>query len=118
VPRRRALTRLSRGQVAAHVAGILGGRQAQSLVNAVYARGGGNLLFTEALLNPDGTVSADLPWTLRELLLVTVKELPEQAQRLLRTAAVGGPRVSHALLAAVTGLDDEALAAGPSTTSR
>jgi hypothetical protein len=41
---------------------------------------------------PDGTVSADLPWTLRELLLVTVKELPEQAQRLLRTAAVGGPR--------------------------
>jgi ATP/maltotriose-dependent transcriptional regulator MalT len=106
------LPRLSRGQVAAQVAGILGGRQAPSLVNAVYARGGGNPLFTEALLNPDGTVSADLPWTLRELLLAAVKELPEQAQRLLRTAAVGGPRVSHALLAAVTGLDDEALTAG------
>ena len=103
---------LSRGQVAAQVAGILGRQQPPSIVNAVYARGGGNPLFTEALLNPDGTVSPDLPWTLRELLLATVKDLPEQTQQLLRTAAVGGHRVSHALLAAVSGMDDDALTAG------
>src|SRR5262249_20913512 len=50
-------------------------------------------------------------WTLRELLLATVKDLPEPAQQLLRTAAVGGSRVTHALLAAVTGSDDAGLAA-------
>ena len=106
------LPRLSRGQVAIQVAGILGHQPAPSVVTAVYARGGGNPLFTEALLSPDGTVSADLPWTLRELLLAAVKDLPGQAQQLLRTAAVGGHRLGHALLAAVTGLDDDALTAG------
>ena len=106
------LPRLSRDQVAAQVAGILGRQPAPSIVNAIYARGGGNPLFTEALLNPDGTTSLDLPWTLRELLLTAVKDLPEQAQQLLRTAAVGGHRLGHAMLAAVTGLDDVALTAG------
>ena len=106
------LPRMSRSQVAIQVAGILGHPPAPSVVTAIYARGGGNPLFTEALLNPDGTVSADLPWTLHELLLAAVKDLPGQAQQLLRTAAVGGPRFSHALLAAVTGLDDDSLTAG------
>ena len=103
---------LSRGQVAAQVAGILGTRPAPSVVTAVYARGGGNPLFTEALLNPDGTTSPGLPRTLRELLLATATELPEQTQQLLRTAAVGGHGISHALLAAVSGVDDDALTAG------
>ena len=78
---------------------------------AVYERGGGNPLFTEALVNADGTVSPGVPWSLRDLLLGAVKELPEQTQQVLRAAAVGGVRVGHALLAAVTGLDDAALAA-------
>jgi DNA-binding CsgD family transcriptional regulator len=106
------LPRLSRDQVASQLAGILGRQPAPSVVTAIYARGGGNPLFTEALLNPDGTVSADLPWTLRELLLAAVKDLPEPAQQLLRTAAVGGHRVSHALLAAVTGVNDDELTTG------
>lgn len=103
---------LSRDQVAVQVAGILGRPPAVSVLNAVFARGGGNPLFTEVLLNPDGTVRPDLPWTLRELLLATVKDLPGQAQQLLHAAAVGGHRVSHALLAAVTGFDDDALTTG------
>jgi DNA-binding CsgD family transcriptional regulator len=105
------LARLSRDQVAAQLEGILGRPPAPSVVGAVYARGGGNPLFTEALLNPDGTVRSDLPWTLSELLLATVKDLPEQTQQLLRTAAVGGSRTGHALLAAVTGSDDAGLSA-------
>lgn len=105
------LARLSRDQVAAQLEGILGHPPAPSVVGAVYARGGGNPLFTEALLNPDGTVRSDLPWTLSELLLATVKDLPEQTQQLLRTAAVGGSRTGHALLAAVTGSDDDGLSA-------
>ena len=106
------LARLTRDQVAAQIEGVLGRRPAPSIVNAVHERGGGNPLFTEALVNPDGTVRPDLPWTLLDLLLAAVKDLPGQAQQLLRTAAVGGHRVGHTLLATVTGSDDEALTAG------
>jgi DNA-binding CsgD family transcriptional regulator/tetratricopeptide (TPR) repeat protein len=103
------LPRLSRDQVAAQLEGILGRPPGPSAIGAVYERGGGNPLFTEALVNRDGTVSPDLPWSLRDLLLCAVKELPDQSQELLRTAAVGGARVGHGLLAAVTGSDDAEL---------
>src|SRR5207248_2459668 len=49
------LRRLSRDQVAAQLEGILGRPPEPSVAAAVYRRGGGNPLFTEALLNPDGT---------------------------------------------------------------
>ncbi len=106
------LPRLSRDQVAVQIEGILGHPPTPSVTSAVYGRGGGNPLFTEALLNPDGTVRPDLPWSLSDLLLGAVKDLPEQTQQLLRTAAVAGFRVGHALLAAVTRSDDAALTAG------
>jgi hypothetical protein len=105
------LGRLSRGQVSAQLEGILGRPAPPSVLDAVWGRGAGNPLFTEALVNRDGTVSAALPWTLRELLAGAVKDLPEATQQLLRTAAVGGPRAGHGLLAAVTGWDDAALTA-------
>ena len=63
-------------------------------------------LFTEALVNANGTVSLGVPWSLRDQLLGAVKELPEQTQQVLRSAAAGGIRVGHGLLAADTGLDD------------
>jgi DNA-binding CsgD family transcriptional regulator len=105
------LGRLSRGQVGAQLEGILGRPASPSVLDAVWGRGAGNPLFTEALVNQDGTVSAALPWTLRELLAGAVKDLPEATQQLLRTAAVGGSRAGHGLLAAVTGWDDAALTA-------
>ncbi len=105
------LGRLSRGQVAAQLAGILGRPPGPALAGAVYQRGGGIPLFTEALVNSDGTISPGLPWSLRDLLLAAVKGLPEQAQQVLRVAAVGGDRVRHALLTAASGLDDAALTA-------
>ena len=100
---------LSRGEVAAQLEGILGRPAEPAVTSAVYQRGGGNPLFTEALLTSGGTVSARLPGSLRELLLSKVQELPGQAQQVLRAAAVGGPRVGHGLLAAVTGQGDTAL---------
>jgi DNA-binding CsgD family transcriptional regulator/tetratricopeptide (TPR) repeat protein len=106
------LPRLSRAQVIAQIKGITGLTPPPALVSAVYERGRGNPLFTESLLSSDGTVGADLPCSLRDLLLGTVKGLPEQAQDLLRTAAVGGPEVSHRFLSAVTGLDDAAMTTG------
>jgi AAA ATPase domain len=97
------LLRLSRDQVATQLEGILGHPPAPSVTSAVHRRGGGNPLFTEALVSRDGTVGTDLPSTLRELLLAAVKSLPEQTQQLLRTAAVGGSWIGHSLLGAVTG---------------
>ena len=106
------LPRLSRDQVAAQLEGILGFRPALPAVSALYERSGGNPLFTEALVNRDGTVRPDLPGSLRDLLLGAVKDLPEQAQQPVRMAAVGGVRVAHGLLAAVTRADDAELTAG------
>ena len=105
------LAQLSRGQVGEQLAGILGRPPGPALTNAVYERGSGNPLFTEALANPDGTLVPGLPTGLRYALLATVRELPGQAQQVLRVAAVGGDRVGHGLLAAATGLDDTALTA-------
>ena len=105
------LPRLSRGEVEAQLEGILGRPPEPAVAAAVYERGGGIPLFTEALINTEGTVSPGVPWPLRDLLLGAVKELPEQTQQVLRAAAAGDVRVGHTLLAAVTGLDDTALAA-------
>jgi DNA-binding CsgD family transcriptional regulator/tetratricopeptide (TPR) repeat protein len=103
------LPRLSRGQVAIQLEGILGRPAEPAVASAVYQRGGGNPLFTEALLGADGAVSPGLPWSLRDLLLSRVKELPSPAQQVLRSATVGGGRIEHDLLAAVTGLGEAAL---------
>ena len=105
------LPRLSRGQVGAQLAGILGRPPEPPVLSAVYQRSGGNPLFTEALVGQGGAVSPGLPLSLRDLLLATIQDLPEKAQQVVRAAAVGGSRVGHALLAAVTGLDNAALAA-------
>ncbi len=105
------LARLSRREVAAQLAGILGRPPEPAVSAEVYDRGAGNPLFTEALLEAGGTISAGLPWSLRELLLSAVKELPEPVQQVLRAAAPGASRVGHRLLAAVTGLGDTALTA-------
>jgi DNA-binding CsgD family transcriptional regulator len=102
---------LSAEQVAAQLAGILGRSAEPAVASAIYQRGGGNPLFTEALLNPDGAISLGVPWSLRHLLLAAVKELPEQAQQVLRVAAAGSNRVGHRLLATVSGLGDAALTA-------
>lgn len=113
------LARLSRGQVAVQLEGILGRPPLRALTDEVHARGAGIPLFTEALVNPDGTISPELPWSLRDLLLAMVKDLPEPAQEVLRVAAVGTTRIRHSLLAAVTGLNDPALTAAlrPAVTS-
>jgi DNA-binding CsgD family transcriptional regulator len=105
------LARLSRAQVAVQLQGILGRPPEAALISQVCQRGDGIPLLTEALVSSDGTVRADLPASLRDLLLASVTVLPAPTQQVLRTAAAGGARTSHLLLAAVTGLDDAALTA-------
>ena len=106
---RAELERLSHRDVAAQLEGILGGPAQPALINAIYQRSGGNPLFTEALVNQDGSLVAGLPGSLRDLILVGVKELPAETEQVLKMTAVGGDHVAHALLAAAASLDDVTL---------
>ena len=104
------LARLDRRHADELAARILGREPEPALADRVYLRADGNPLFVEELLCDcaDGTLTV-LPESLRELLLITVRRLPEETQEVLGAASAGGQRIGHALLAAVTGLDDDAL---------
>jgi DNA-binding CsgD family transcriptional regulator/tetratricopeptide (TPR) repeat protein len=100
------LERLTRRDVATQLEGILGRPPSMAVLNAVYARGGGVPLFTEALLDSNGEVRTDLPGSLRDLLLRVTKELPPQTELLLRSMAAWGDRIGHGLLSRVTKIHD------------
>jgi len=103
------LPRLTRHDTAELAAGILGRQLAADVADALYHRSEGNPLFVETLLGCDGELTCGLPESLRDLLLDGVRRLPEDTQEVLRVASAGGETTGHALLAAVTGLDDTAL---------
>jgi DNA-binding CsgD family transcriptional regulator/tetratricopeptide (TPR) repeat protein len=107
--RRLELDRLPRRAVAEQTRRILGREPAPHLLDEVYERSEGNPLFVEALLGRDGEINCELPESLRDLILGSVRRLPEETQEILRVASAGGDRVEHALLAAVSGLDDTGL---------
>ncbi|GAA4599628.1 LuxR family transcriptional regulator [Planotetraspora phitsanulokensis] len=106
--RRLELDRLPRRAVAEQARSILGRELDPRLLDRIYERSEGNPLFVEALLG-DGRIEGELPESLRDLMLGAVHKLPEETQEILRLASAGGARVEHALLAAVSGLDDAAL---------
>ncbi|MEV0403810.1 AAA family ATPase [Actinoallomurus sp. NPDC050550] len=107
--RRLDLDRLPRRAVAEQARDILGRDLDQRTLDAVYERSEGNPLFVEALLDCNDQINGELPESLRDLILGSVRKLPEETQDILRVTSAGGDRVEHALLAAVTGLDDGAL---------
>jgi DNA-binding CsgD family transcriptional regulator/tetratricopeptide (TPR) repeat protein len=109
---RAELPRLSRMHADELVAQITGSEPAGWLADEVYRRTEGNPLFVEELLCCDGGLSAELPESLRDLLLVAARRLPEDTQELLRAASAGGQRTSHALLASVTARSGDDLARG------
>jgi len=101
--------RLTRQDTTELAARILGRTPAADLAEALYHRSEGNPLFVEALLCCDGELSAELPESLRDLLLESVRRLPDDTQEVLRVASAGGETTGHALLSVVSGLDDAAL---------
>ncbi len=107
--RRLELDRLPRRAVAEQARAILGRDLDPRTLDDVYERTEGNPLFVEALLGADGEINGRLPESLRDLILGSVRRLPEETQDVLRVASAGGDRVEHALLAAVCGLDDSGL---------
>ncbi|CAL9588837.1 HTH-type transcriptional regulator MalT [Actinosynnema sp. ALI-1.44] len=89
------LGRLSAGDVRRQVREILGGEPDPEFARTVFRRSAGNPLFVEALL--DGSAGRSLA----ELLLGRVDRLGPDAVAIVRAAAVGGARVSHAVLSEV-----------------
>jgi hypothetical protein len=103
------LPRLSRRQAGELAAAILGRDPGNDVVDALYARGEGNPLFTEELLAaPEGGYEA--PGSLTDLLLRTVRGLPEETQTALREVSVSPGVVGPGLLTAVTGKSADELA--------
>lgn len=76
------------------------------LLHSVARRSEGNAFFAEELVS---AASDGLPHSLMEVLLSRVEQLPAEAQRLLRVAAVAGRQVRHDQLAAVAGLSVDEL---------
>ncbi len=103
------LGRLNRQDTRQLVAQIISREASDDLLAAVYRRSEGNPLFVEALLD-EGELGSVLPESLRDLLVASVRRLPEETQEVLRIASAGGERTGHRLLAAVTGLDGAGLA--------
>ena len=103
------LPRLTRAETAELAACLAGYEPGPELVARLFERSEGNPLFTEELLHsPD--LTRVLPESLRDLLLAGVARLPEPTRDVLQVASAGLDPNGHALLSAVTRLDDEELA--------
>jgi DNA-binding CsgD family transcriptional regulator len=112
------LPRLSRREASELATQITGQVPDAAWADRLYRRTEGNPLFLETLLATPGAGTGrgllpdspgDLPDSLRDLLLIGVRRLPEESQEVLRIASAGGDRVGHGLLAAVSGLGPDRL---------
>lgn len=109
--RRIELARFTRAEVRRQLTGILAAEPDAALVDEVFDRSDGNAFFVEELVvsHQVGCAPGALSDSLRDLLLVRVETLPEDAQRVARIVAEGGSTVEYALLAAVARLSEDDL---------
>jgi DNA-binding CsgD family transcriptional regulator/tetratricopeptide (TPR) repeat protein len=106
--------RFDRVDLADLLAGILGRRPDDDLVERVYRRSEGNAFFAEELLaatQQGDSNGRGLPPSLQNVLLSRVQVLPDEAQATLRIVAAASGRVEHDLLAAVSELPEADLLA-------
>ncbi|MFJ9850046.1 AAA family ATPase [Streptomyces sp. NPDC101150] len=108
--RRVELARFNREEVRSQIAGIHGSEPEEDTVDRVFKRSEGNAFFVEELARSlaDGCLHG-LSDPLRDLLLVRVEALPENAQRVVRIASEGGSTVEYELLAAVSEMSEDGL---------
>ncbi|MGZ4180186.1 MAG: helix-turn-helix transcriptional regulator [Solirubrobacteraceae bacterium] len=106
--RRLELAPFTADELALQVEGILGERPRADLVARLFERSEGNAFYTEELLAAGG--DAELPVSLRDLLLVRIERLSESARQLLALVATAGRAVDERLLAAVGTVPDDAFA--------
>ncbi|WP_338900275.1 AAA family ATPase [Streptomyces sp. TG1A-60] len=108
--RRIDLRRFNRAEVGHQLAGILAAEPAPERADEIFERSDGNAFFVEELaVAAHGGGCPALTHSLRDLLLVRVEHLPEDAQRVARIVAEGGSTVEYALLAAVARLPEDDL---------
>ena len=112
---------LSRAELAGQVAGLAGGPVPPRVVDELYARAEGNPFFTEQLVaatladaSEGGLLQAPagLPARLAELLAARAGRCAGDARAVLAGLAVAGRPLAEEPLAAVTGLDAEAVRGG------
>jgi ATP/maltotriose-dependent transcriptional regulator MalT len=104
------LARLDAGETRDLLAAILGQAPTADLVSQIHRRSDGNPFFVEELVGAgSGAEAGPLPPTLRDVLLARLVALPENAQTVIRVAAVAGRGVDHDLLAEVAGMPDRDL---------
>ncbi|MFE1410399.1 AAA family ATPase [Streptomyces sp. NPDC058746] len=104
------LPRFNRAEVRRQLEGILASQPDEDFVDSVFDRSDGNAFFVEELVaSRENGCRAGLTESLRDLLLVRVEVLPDEAQRVVRIVAEGGSTVEYPLLRAVAGLGEDAL---------
>ena len=108
---RTVVSRLGSAETGELLASILGETPSAELAARVHRRSDGNPFFVEELVGAGARAAGSIPPTLREVLLSRIVALPEDAQSIVRVAAVAGRRVDHDLLALVAGMDEDALIA-------
>ncbi|QXE39016.1 AAA family ATPase [Streptomyces sp. GMY02] len=108
--RRIELSRFTRAEVLRQLTGILAAEPDPALLDDIFERSDGNAFFVEELACSLGCgCGSGLSDSLRDLLLVRVEALPEDAQRVARIVAEGGTTVEYPLLLAVGRLAEDDL---------
>ncbi len=90
-----------RGEVTLLLEGILGDRPDPELLERVLERSQGNAFFAEELLAAGEAQDAELPDSLRDILLVRIDSLPLMVVGVLRVVAAAGGIARHGLVAHV-----------------
>jgi DNA-binding CsgD family transcriptional regulator len=104
------LSRFNHGEVRRQLAAILATEPDDAVVDQVFARSDGNPFFVEELAcSIRGGCSTGISESLRDLLLVRVETLSDDAQRVARIVAEGGSTVEYRLLEAIAGLGEDRL---------
>ncbi|MBV9311461.1 MAG: hypothetical protein JOZ73_11540, partial [Solirubrobacterales bacterium] len=98
------LAALPRKAIERQVAGILGAVPPQPLVERLFARGQGNPFYTEVLVAAETSGTADLPPTIKDILLLRVDKLGELSRQILRLIAAAGRPVDDPFIAVATQL--------------
>jgi ATP/maltotriose-dependent transcriptional regulator MalT len=109
--RRIELHRFGPDEVAAQLDAIQGSSVPRRLVELIFERSEGNAFLVEEILGlvHGGGDAMRLPPSLRDVLLTRVDRLSLAARQVLQVAAVAGRSVSHRLLLAVAGPDEQAV---------
>ena len=104
------LRRFDGVELAAQLHAINGRDVEPALVDSIHARSHGNPFFAEELLcSARETGTAELPPTLRDVLLARVARLSDATQEVLRVASAAGQHVDPGLLVDAAGIEAESL---------